>query len=83
MHNSLIEEYKRKYNKEPEFSAKGVRFGLKGNEVVVLALLFGSEYVVYWEFRRLFEDDERYLLDTSGNAEDAFRLMRANLAQEY
>jgi len=72
-------EYKRKYNSEPTFYYKNVGFGLEDDEVVVAALLDGSNLVPYWEFRTLFKGDNGHLMDISSDAKASFGMMQWDL----
>jgi hypothetical protein len=73
-------EYKKKYAQEPKFSAKHVDFGLEDDEVVVTALLVGSNFVPHWEFRTLLNGDSRNLMDISSDAEATFGMMKWDLS---
>ena len=72
-------EYKRKYNSEPKFHYKNVEFGLEDDEVVVAALLDGSNLVPHWEFRTLFKGDNGHLMDISSDAKASFGMMQRDL----
>jgi hypothetical protein len=72
----------KKVNQEPKFSHKYVDFGLEDDEVVVAAVLDGSNYIPHWEFRTLFNGDSRNLMDISSDAEASFGMMKWDLARE-
>jgi hypothetical protein len=74
-------EYKSKYNSEPTFHYKYVEFGLEDDEVVVAALLDGSNLVPHWEFRTLFKGDSRHLIDQSSDAKASFEMMQWDLSR--
>ncbi|KUJ23480.1 uncharacterized protein LY89DRAFT_728225 [Mollisia scopiformis] len=61
-------EYRSKYNSEPKYHYKDVMFGLEDDEVVVAGILLGSDLVPHWQFRNLFQGDNRNMMDTSSNA---------------
>jgi hypothetical protein len=73
-------EYKKKFEQEPKFSAKYVDFGLEDDEVVVAAVLNGSNFVPYWEFRTLLNGDTTHHMDMSSDAEASFGMMKWDLA---
>jgi len=73
-------EYKKKFKQEPKFSTKHVGFGLEDDEVVVAALLDGSNFIPHWEFRTLLNGDNTQLMDTSSDAEASFGMMIWDLA---
>ncbi|EED13792.1 hypothetical protein TSTA_100370 [Talaromyces stipitatus ATCC 10500] len=75
-----VDEYKRKFNQEPKFSAKYVDFGLEDDEVVVAALLDGSNFIAYWEFRTLLDGDNSHHMDMSSDAKASFGMMKWDLA---
>jgi hypothetical protein len=74
-------EYRNKYNREPKFSHRHVDFGLEDDEVVVAALLNGSNMIPHWEFRTLFNGNNGHVMDTSSDAETIFGLMVWDLTQ--
>jgi len=76
-----INEYKRKFNQEPKFSAKYVAFGLEENEVIVAALPNGSNFISYWEFRTLLNGDNTHFVDISSDAEASFGMMQWDLRE--
>jgi hypothetical protein len=75
-------DFKNKFNQEPKFSHKYVDFGLEDDEIVVAAVLDGSNYIPHWEFRTLFNGDSRNLMDISSDAEASFGMMKWDLARE-
>jgi len=75
-------EFKKKFNQKPKFSHKHVDFGLEDDEVVVTAVLDGSNLVPHWEFRTLFNGDSGNLMDTSSDAEASFGMMKWDLARD-
>jgi hypothetical protein len=74
------DEYKRRFNQEPKFSNKYVDFGLEENEVVVAALLDGSNFIPYWDFRALLNGENTHHMDISSDAEASFGMMKWDLA---
>ncbi|KUJ11955.1 uncharacterized protein LY89DRAFT_217010 [Mollisia scopiformis] len=73
-------EYKKKYNREPAFHYKAVEFGLEDNEVVVAAVLPGSNLVPQWEFSRLFKGESGLSsVDQSSDAKASLGLMNFDL----
>ena len=76
-----INEYKKKFNQEPKFSHKYVDFGLEESEVVVAAVLDGSNFIPYWEFRTLLNGGNTHEMDISSDAEASFGIMKWDLAQ--
>lgn len=76
-------EYKRKFNNEPKFSANYVDFGLEDDEVVVAALLDGSNFIPYWEFRTLLSGDSSHHMDVSSDAKASFGMMKWDLAEGF
>jgi len=77
----LVDEYKKRFNREPTFSYKFVDFGLEDDEVVVCAVLDGSNYVPHWEFRSLMAGKTGHLTDQSSDAKATFGLMQFDLMQ--
>jgi hypothetical protein len=80
--DTSVNDFKKKFNQEPKFSHKYVDFGLEDDEVVVAAVLDGSNYIPHWEFRALFNGDSRNLMDISSDAEASFGMMKWDLARE-
>lgn len=76
-----VGEFKKKFNQEPKFSANYVDFGLEDDEVVVAALLDGSNFIPYWEFRTLLSGDNSHYMDESSDAKASFGIMKWDLAQ--
>lgn len=66
---------------EPTFHYKNVEFGLEDDEVVVTALLDGSNLVPHWEFRSLFKGDNGHLMDQSSDAKATFGIMQFDLCR--
>jgi hypothetical protein len=54
---------------------------LEENEVVVAALLNGSNFIPYWEFRTLLNGDNTHFMDTSSDAEAGFGMMQWDLRE--
>ncbi|KAI0383699.1 hypothetical protein F5Y04DRAFT_19326 [Hypomontagnella monticulosa] len=71
--------YKSKYGQDPTFTAGEVGFGLEEDEVVVAAVLGGSNCVPNWQFCDLLEGDIDSRMDESTNADIGFGLMKAHL----
>jgi hypothetical protein len=78
----MADAFKKKFNQEPKFSHKYVDFGLEDDEVVVAAVLDGSDHIPHWEFRTVFNGDSRNLLDISSDAEASFGMMKLDLKRE-
>jgi hypothetical protein len=79
----VADEYRTKHNKEPKFSARKVDFGLEDNEVVVAALLEGSNMIPHWEFCTLLDGSNpgnKHLTDYSSDAEASFGSMNWDLS---
>lgn len=79
-------KYRAIYNAEPKFMARYTSFGLGDDEVLVGALLVGTDLVPSWEFRTIFNGEHDYLvdihmMDISSSAVDSFGLMKWDLAQ--
>ena len=81
--DSCINEYATKYRREPKFSAKLVDFGLEDDdEVVVAAMLDGSDMISYWEFRTLIDGvNNRHSVNISSDAKASIGIMAWDLAQ--
>ena len=78
--DDCINEHKRESNQEPKFSHKYVDFGLEENEVVVAALLDGSDFIPYWDFRTLLNGENTHHMDISSDAAASFGMMKWDLA---
>jgi hypothetical protein len=76
-----INEYRRRYNSEPEFHHRNVEFGLEDDEVIVVALLDGSNLIPYWTFNALFKGDNGHSMDISSDAKVTFGAMQWDLNQ--
>ncbi|KAI1372454.1 hypothetical protein F4677DRAFT_432341 [Hypoxylon crocopeplum] len=76
-----MEEYKSAYGQDPVFTAKKVDFGLEEDEVVVAAVLVGSNYIPQWIFSDLLNGDTRNRMDESSDADADFGLMQFDLCQ--
>jgi hypothetical protein len=79
----VANEYRTKYNKGPKFSIRNVHFGLEEDEVVVAALLEGSNMIPHWEFRTLLDGTtpgNKHLTDYCSNTETFFGLMSHDLS---
>lgn len=74
-----INEYKKRYNSEPEFHYKTVEFGMDDDEVLVAALLEGSSHIPYWEFSSLFKGEMGHCTDQSSDPKTSFGLMKWDL----
>jgi len=72
-----------KYNKEPKFSYRNVDFGLEDDEVVVAALMEGSNMIPHWEFCTLLDGTNpgnQHLTDYSSDGEASVGLMHHDLS---
>jgi hypothetical protein len=79
----VADEYRKKYNKEPKFSARKVHFGLEDDEVVVAALLEGSNMIPHWEFCTLLDGSDpgnKHFTTHSSDAEASFGIMNWDLS---
>ncbi|CAG8977324.1 hypothetical protein HYALB_00009195 [Hymenoscyphus albidus] len=66
LNSYLPDEFRRRYNREPQFSAEWVDFGYEeeSDEMVVMAWLEGTDYLAHWAFGRLLEGDGRHALES-------------------
>jgi len=79
----MVNEYRTKYNMEPMFFYRNVHFGLEDDEVVVAALLEGTDMIPHWEFRTLLDGTDpgnRHFTDYSSDAKASFGLMDFDLS---
>lgn len=73
-------KFRQQFNREPKFSPRRVGFGLEDDEVVVAAILEGSNHIPHWEFRSLLRGDTDNLMDVSSDAEASFGMMKWDLS---
>ncbi|GAM37658.1 hypothetical protein TCE0_024f07756 [Talaromyces pinophilus] len=76
-----VGDFNRKFNRYPKFSADYVDFGLEDDEVVVAAVLDGSNWIPLWEFRTLLSGDNSHTMDISSDPETSFGYMKWDLSR--
>lgn len=63
------------------FDYKYVDFGLEDDEVVVAALLSGSDLIPQWSVDTLFKGDTRHVMDDSSDGRASFGMMQWDLSR--
>ncbi|KAL3419073.1 hypothetical protein PVAG01_09294 [Phlyctema vagabunda] len=80
------DRFKATYGRDAQFTARNTNIGLDADEVVVGALLVGTDLVPSWEFRDIFSGRCGYVVDnhsmtSSSSAVDCFGALCWNLTQ--
>ncbi|TVY84108.1 hypothetical protein LSUE1_G002088 [Lachnellula suecica] len=74
-----IQKFRDEFGKEPKFTAKNTDFGMENNEIVVAALLPGSDWVPHWEICRLLNYAGGRRSEEPIDAESSFGDMKRGL----
>ena len=76
-----LNKLREQYGREPKFSCRrGVTFGMEDDEVVVAAIVEGTNQMAVWEFKALFNGHEENTMDQSSDVEASLGILHFDLS---